>query len=224
MTLRSSFLPLNEKLDARPVTRRSGIAASWFATSSARPSAIISCSGSPVRFVNGSTAMVCTAGCGARAQQRNGSRDNQRERGEAGDHPVASPEKADPSARRICAGERPQRLGEAGGIGVSAGRVLGQSFRNRVAQRARQCAALRCVRRPGRLVPRPDAAEQLVQHHAQRVNVAAQIERFATQQLRARIGGRQRVAPGLRQVTTRPHPRAAAAPRRNPAGAPLPVR
>ena len=201
MTLRSSFLPLNEKLDVRPVTLSSGIAASWFATSSASPSARISCPGSPVRLVKGSTATLCMAAGAVRG--RSSATPPATTRASAAS-PAANSRwrvrKRASLARGVSApGERPERRGEAGGIGVSAGRVRGQRFRHRVAQRARQRTALRSVRRPGRLPARPHPGEQFMQHHAQRVDVAAQIDRFAAQQLRARIRRRQRAAPGVRE-------------------------
>ena len=53
----SSPLPLNVKEDERAITRSSGVFAKRSISSSASPSEKNSCSLSPVRFTNGSTAI-----------------------------------------------------------------------------------------------------------------------------------------------------------------------
>src|SRR5207342_1161855 len=55
----SSFLPLNEKLEVRPMTCSAGTCASWLMISSASPSARYDWSCAWERSVKGSTAMRC---------------------------------------------------------------------------------------------------------------------------------------------------------------------
>ena len=110
-------------------------------------------------------------------EQHDRSCDKQGECGDPGDQPGASPEAADSRACRFRAAERPQGLGKAGGICESVDRIRSQRFRHNGAQGAGQ----HTVRRPGRLLAGPDTGEQLLQHHAQRKDVAAQIDRFAAQ-------------------------------------------
>ena len=148
------------------------------ATSSARPSAMTSCSGSPVRFVNGSTAMVCTGGAARGRNSATPPATTKASTARAATQPGASPEAADVHAWRIPplkgSGHPRSRRRRRTGLPGPAPTLLPSPPAVH-----RQLMALP-VSRPG---PLPGLAgtrpgEQFVQHHAQRIDVAAHVDRL----------------------------------------------
>ena len=182
---RLGVLPLErERRRARGDVQSRRCCASALMMSSAMPSPRNSLSRSGLRFTNGSTAIECGGGSPAfgdgdvgRREQRVG------ERGDVGKRSIGVRASAWCNARATCRGTPSRSAVTSAGV-----------WTNRL-------AIIACDVRPGE---RRFAHEHLVEHAAERVQVAASVDGFARRLLRAHVRRRADRHAGLRHAPSSP--------------------